>query len=472
MPGWLRRAAAWASRMTRSAFSPSTDLTATQRQRRSSQARWTVPWPPPPILSPIVNRPSTRSPSTTATRFAAFAIRASCAGPGHVRRPACTAADPERASRPGQGSYWRWRKARKPWTSSTRTTHTSLPRRGIERTGDAPGARLRRAATIRMADRAGEQAAGTGPPGGAPARRDRLPDPDRDRLPRLPRRPQGPLVPELRQRSQLDHRRDRAAQHELLRPAREQGHRLGRRHRLRGRGQRRQGNRRRRCSTAPRASTPPTTSRAPRSRSSSPSSSATTRSRASPRNSPALSAGGKDADKAGKAIYTQMKVLSASDILYARAQDQIEQALTDNDVVVDEGVPDSQFLPDEPDYLDPAVTAAALGGVATSSGDDRQRRGLQGRRRDPRPRPRRRQHAAAAVGDRARQRRQRHRDGGRQRDRGRRPEPGHRRREQHQRRRLQRQRHLRVRDDRPDRRRRDPDGEDPAAARRRRPATA
>ena len=81
-----------------------------------------------------------------------------------------------------------------------------------------------------------------------------------------------------------------------------------------------------------------------------------------------LSAGGKEADKAGKAIYTQMKVLSASDILFARAQDQIEQALIDNDVTVDNGVPSSQFLPDDPDYLDPAVTAAALGGVATSSG--------------------------------------------------------------------------------------------------------
>jgi hypothetical protein len=81
-----------------------------------------------------------------------------------------------------------------------------------------------------------------------------------------------------------------------------------------------------------------------------------------------LSAGGKEADKAGKAIYTQMKVLSASDILYARAQDQIEQALIDNDVTVDEGVPDSQFLPDDPNYLDPAVTASALGGVSTSSG--------------------------------------------------------------------------------------------------------
>jgi len=81
-----------------------------------------------------------------------------------------------------------------------------------------------------------------------------------------------------------------------------------------------------------------------------------------------LSAGGKEADKAGKSIYTQMKVLSASDILYARAQDQIEQALVDNDVTVEEGVPDSQFLPDKPDYLDPAVTAAALGGVALGAG--------------------------------------------------------------------------------------------------------
>ena len=83
---------------------------------------------------------------------------------------------------------------------------------------------------------------------------------------------------------------------------------------------------------------------------------------------PNLSAGGKQAEKAGDAIYTQMKVFSASDILYARAQDQIEQALIDQDVVVDEGVPDSQFLPDNPDYLDPAVTAAALGGVSTDGG--------------------------------------------------------------------------------------------------------
>jgi CARDB len=78
-----------------------------------------------------------------------------------------------------------------------------------------------------------------------------------------------------------------------------------------------------------------------------------------------LNAGGKQARKAGDAIYTQMKVFSASDILYARAKDEIEQALIDQDVVVDNGVPDSMFLPDNPNYLDPAVTASALGGVAT-----------------------------------------------------------------------------------------------------------
>jgi len=87
---------------------------------------------------------------------------------------------------------------------------------------------------------------------------------------------------------------------------------------------------------------------------------------------PKLGGDGDQAKKAGRAIYTQMKVFSASDILYARAQDQIEQALVDNDVVVDDGVPDSQFLPDDPNYLDPAVTESALGGVSTGggSGDD------------------------------------------------------------------------------------------------------
>ena len=178
-----------------------------------------------------------------------------------------------------------------------------------------------------------------------------------------------------------------------------------------------------------------------------------------------LSAGGEEADKAGKAIYTQMKVLSASDILYARAQDQIEQALVDNEVTVDEGVPDSQFLPDEPNYLDPAVTADALGGVSTGSSstvsdtackNDGETHGLGLVDGSTLLQP----SGTALVNGGTRNRRQR-----RQRDRGRRPEPGHRRRERHQRRRHRRQRHQRVRDDRRNRRRRDADGEDPAGAR-------
>lgn len=77
---------------------------------------------------------------------------------------------------------------------------------------------------------------------------------------------------------------------------------------------------------------------------------------------------GSESKAAIDAIYTQIRVLSASDILYARAKDQIEQALTDQEVVVDEGVPDSQFLPDSPDYLDPAVTAEAISGATGGSG--------------------------------------------------------------------------------------------------------
>ena len=77
---------------------------------------------------------------------------------------------------------------------------------------------------------------------------------------------------------------------------------------------------------------------------------------------------GSESKAAIDAIYTQMRVLSASDILYARGKDQIEQALTDHEVVVDEGVPDSQFLPDSPDYLNQSVTSAAISGATGATG--------------------------------------------------------------------------------------------------------
>jgi len=71
---------------------------------------------------------------------------------------------------------------------------------------------------------------------------------------------------------------------------------------------------------------------------------------------------------ASQVIYTQMKVLSASDILFARAKDQIEQALEDEEVTVEEGVPSSQFLPDEPDYLDPDIVDGAVAVIAGAGG--------------------------------------------------------------------------------------------------------
>ena len=78
---------------------------------------------------------------------------------------------------------------------------------------------------------------------------------------------------------------------------------------------------------------------------------------------------GSDAKQASNAIYTQMKVLSASDILFARAHDQIEQALLDQEVAVEE-VPESQFLPKakDGDFLDPNFTKSTFAGAAGGSG--------------------------------------------------------------------------------------------------------
>ena len=78
--------------------------------------------------------------------------------------------------------------------------------------------------------------------------------------------------------------------------------------------------------------------------------------------------GGTKAKQAESAIYTQIKVLSASDILYARAKDQIEQGLTDQGVTVDGGVPDGQFLPDNPNYLIPSEISGAISGAGGGSG--------------------------------------------------------------------------------------------------------
>lgn len=77
---------------------------------------------------------------------------------------------------------------------------------------------------------------------------------------------------------------------------------------------------------------------------------------------------GGNSNRAVNSIYTQMKVLSASDILYARARDQIEQGLVDQGVTVEDGVPESRFLPNDPNYLDPNVTESALSGASVGGG--------------------------------------------------------------------------------------------------------
>jgi hypothetical protein len=74
-------------------------------------------------------------------------------------------------------------------------------------------------------------------------------------------------------------------------------------------------------------------------------------------------------NKAVEKIAEQMRVLLASDILFTRARFEIEQALANQDIVVDEGVPDSVFLPNTPDFLDEANVASALSAAGVSSQD-------------------------------------------------------------------------------------------------------
>ena len=63
----------------------------------------------------------------------------------------------------GRGHTGWWRKAPKPWTSSTRTTHTSLPERGTEESRSRRQRGRRRAASAGTSAR--QQAAGPRPPG-------------------------------------------------------------------------------------------------------------------------------------------------------------------------------------------------------------------------------------------------------------------------------------------------------------------
>jgi CARDB len=67
-------------------------------------------------------------------------------------------------------------------------------------------------------------------------------------------------------------------------------------------------------------------------------------------------------DAAVSAIAGQMRAFLASDVLYARAQDVIGQVLEQEEIA--EEAPGSQFLPDEPNWLDVDEVRNALGGVS------------------------------------------------------------------------------------------------------------
>lgn len=85
--------------------------------------------------------------------------------------------------------------------------------------------------------------------------------------------------------------------------------------------------------------------------------------------------GNKGSNKAIKSIAEQMEVLVASDVLFRRARFEIEQALENEEIVVDDGVPESEFVPtgnDAPNYLDPEVIGGLLAGAGggSSTGGD------------------------------------------------------------------------------------------------------
>jgi hypothetical protein len=79
--------------------------------------------------------------------------------------------------------------------------------------------------------------------------------------------------------------------------------------------------------------------------------------------------GNQGSQKAINTIARQMGVFEASDVLYARSRIAIEQALTDEEIAIEGGVPKSKFLPTgegDPDYRDPAVIGPLVAGAGGS----------------------------------------------------------------------------------------------------------
>ncbi len=75
--------------------------------------------------------------------------------------------------------------------------------------------------------------------------------------------------------------------------------------------------------------------------------------------------------KATREIAEQMKIFLASDALYNRARGQIDATLGEEEIVVDDGVPSSEFLPSgnkQPDYLQLSTIQSLLAGAGAGGG--------------------------------------------------------------------------------------------------------
>jgi len=81
-------------------------------------------------------------------------------------------------------------------------------------------------------------------------------------------------------------------------------------------------------------------------------------------------AGGKTNQATTNHVVAQMKQLIASDVIYGRAQSEIDQSFKDNGIA--ETAPPSQFVPDVPKpqftWIDPSTIDGILSGVGVSSG--------------------------------------------------------------------------------------------------------
>jgi hypothetical protein len=82
--------------------------------------------------------------------------------------------------------------------------------------------------------------------------------------------------------------------------------------------------------------------------------------------------GDRGAEKATQGIAEEMRTFLASDVLYTKGQEQIEEELTAQEIAYDPETEPiaTQFLPADPNWLDPDEVASALGGTASSSDEE------------------------------------------------------------------------------------------------------